>query len=658
MLIVAPLVIAILRPEREARRLSVLQFAEAAALFLALATVAHLWLTASVPVTFVILPFLLWAALRFGVTGAALTLAMLAIMTIAYIEAGFGPYAERALSPFERTLFVQGFLGIASVSTLLLAALNEQVVAALAELKLFNERLESRVATKARALKESEMRARQLIDNQLAFIGQLSLDGTLIDVNRSALTVTGVSANEVIGSKFWDCYWGSYDLAIQSRLQQAVRTAATGKVVRYDEIFRIAGDGRIVVDFMVVPVRGASGEIGYLIPSGVDITDRKKIENTLVEKEERLKLALEGAGAVDWSWDIPSDRLSWSDRYRAFFAHFADVPKAYQDWFKIVHADDRARLHRRMDQMLAEPTDNIWREEFRIKMPNRDIVWLGSFGLIKRDASGTPKQMTGIFIDVTQRHQAEYQLRLHQEAQAKLARLGALGEYSAGIAHEINQPLTAARIYLRLAGDAIINDEPKDEVVGAVANAKAEIDRAGNVIRRLREFIQFGTVDSTPSDLLGIARSSIRLLQPELEQAEIVVTEDFPVDLNPVQVDPLQIELVFTNLLRNSIEAISSAGLKEARIAIKATDVDRDWVEISVQDTGPGFSDDSPPVPTLLATTKVDGLGLGLAFSKSLVEAHGGRLWRDESTSGAAVHFTVPKSKESVRAEVHSNCAS
>ena len=108
------------------------------------------------------------------------------------------------------------------------------------------------------------------------------------------------------------------------------------------------------------------------------------------------------------------------------------------------------------------------------------------------------------------------------------------------------------------------------------------------------------------------------------------MTEDFPVDLNPVQVDPLQIELVFTNLLRNSIEAISSAGLKEARIAIKATDVDRDWVEISVQDTGPGFSDDSPPVPTLLATTKVDGLGLGLAFSKSLVEAHGGRLWRDE----------------------------
>ena len=528
----------------------------------------------------------------------------------------------------------------------MLAALNEQVKAALAELKRMNEGLESHVAMKGRALQASELRARQLMDSQLAFVAQLSTDGTLIDINRAALTAAGVNSADVIGRKFWDCYWGSYDSAIQRRLEEAVNSAATGKVVRYDETFRVAEDGRIVVDFMVVPIRDASGEISYLIPSGVDITARKKTETQLIENEERLKLALESAGAVDWSWDIPSNRISQSDRYRDFFGDAAEVPLTFEDSFKIVHAEDRARLQRRIDQMLSESGEDSWREEFRIEAPNRGIVWLASFGLMKRNESGVPQRMTGIFIDVTQRRQAEFQLRLHQESQAKLSRLGVLGEYSASIAHEINQPLMAARVYMRLAGDAIAKTEAKEEVVSAVANATAQIERAGNVIRRLREFIQFGTVDPAPADLLGIARSAIRLLQPELERAATVVKEQFPADLELVLVNSLQIELVLTNLLRNSIEAISTAGIKQGRITIKASYVDRDWVEVTVEDTGPGFSviDSQPPVP--LVTAKTDGLGWGLSLSKSIVEAHGGRFWKGLCLSGAAIHFTLPRSKE------------
>jgi len=645
-LIVAPLVIAVLQTKREALHINITLLAEAAALFLVLATVTHLWLTGRVPVAFMILPFLLWAALRFGVTGAALALGTLAAMTFGYVAAGFSPFGERGFSPYESTVLAQVFLGIASVSTLLLAALNEQVEIALSELKRLNVGLESRVAVKGRALQASELRARQLMDSQLAFVAQLSIDGTLIDINRAALTAAGVNSADVIGRKFWDCYWGSYDSAIQRRLQEAVKSAVAGKVVRYDETFRVAEEGRIVVDFMIVPIRDASGEISYLIPSGVDITARKKTETQLIENEERLKLALESAGAVDWSWDIPSNRISRSDRYRDFFGDAAKVPLTFEDSFKIVHAEDRARLQRRIDQMLSEPGEDSWREEFRITVPNRGIVWLASFGLMKRNESGVPQKMTGIFIDVTQRRQAEFQLRLHQESQAKLARLGILGEYSAGIAHEINQPLMAARVYLRLVGDAIANAEPKDEVLGAVANATAQIDRAGSVIRRLREFIQFGTVDPNPADLLGIARSAIRLLQPELERAEIVVKEEFPADLNLVRVDALQIELVLTNLFRNSIEAISTAGIKPGRITIKASHLDRDLVEVTVEDTGPGFSAGVSQPPPPLATTKADGLGLGMSLSKSIVEAHGGRFWKGHCRSGAAVHFTLPKSKE------------
>lgn len=645
-LIIGPLVIAIWQVKREGLRLNPVLLAEGGALLLALVTVVHVWLTGRIPIAFMILPFLLWAALRFGVTGAALALAILAAMTFGYTQVGFLPFGEREFSAYQRTVLVQGFLGIASLSTLLLAALNEQVTSTLMELMRMNEGLEDRVAQERRALQASELRARQLMDNQLAFVAQLSMDGTVLDVNRAALAASGVGPNDVIGKKFWDCYWGSHDSAVQSRLEKTVHTAATGKVVRYDETFRVANDGRIVVDFMVVPIRGTSGEISYLIPSGVDVTDRKKIEHDLIEKEERLKLALEGADAVDWIWDIPLNRLTWSDRYREFFGETAEPPRDYQEWINIVHAEDRSKLQHRIEQMLSMPHDNIWREEFRIVDPSRGTVWLGSFGLMRRNEAGVPKRMTGIFVDITQRRQAEFQLRLHQESQAKLARLGMLGEYSAGIAHEINQPLMAARVYLRLAGDAVANAEEKDEVVSAVANATAQIERAGDVIRRLREFIQFGTVNSSPSDLQAITRSSIRLLQPELERADIVVAEEFPENLNLVLVDPLQIELVLTNLLRNSIEAISGAGIKQGRITIKATHVDRDWLEVAVEDNGPGFSADDSRPPPLLTTTKTDGLGLGLSLSKSIIEAHGGRFWKGRRLSGAAIHFTLPKSKE------------
>lgn len=275
-LIIGPLVIAIWQVKREGLRLNPVLLAEGGALLLALVTVVHVWLTGRIPIAFMILPFLLWAALRFGVTGAALALAILAAMTFGYTQVGFLPFGEREFSAYQRTVLVQGFLGIASLSTLLLAALNEQVTSTLMELMRMNEGLEDRVAQERRALQASELRARQLMDNQLAFVAQLSMDGTVLDVNRAALAASGVGPNDVIGKKFWDCYWGSHDSAVQSRLEKTVHTAATGKVVRYDETFRVANDARIVVDFMVVPIRGTSGEISYLIPSGVDVTDRKK----------------------------------------------------------------------------------------------------------------------------------------------------------------------------------------------------------------------------------------------------------------------------------------------------------------------------------------------------------------------------------------------
>lgn len=641
-IVVAPLIITINQADVRTIRWNAFRIIEAAALIISLITTLHLWLTGIIPVTVMTLPVLLWAALRFGIEGATTASAILAAMTFAYIGTGHHPFIDRNLTAYERTVVVQVFLGIASVSTLILASLHQQVVRSVSQLKELNLELENRVLHKRKELIASEQRARHIMDNQLSFVAQLDRDGSVSDCNQSALKAAGLSASEVIGKKFWECHWGSYDTQIQARLRDAIARAASGEIVRYDEVFRVAGDERIVVDFMIAPILTADGAIDYLLPSGVDITARKKIETELAEKKQRLKLALESAGAVDWTWDIQRDKIYWSDDgFQRFFGANAIAPGSSGELLAGLHINDRSQLEQRLQRVFEEHHDNVWREQFRMQKADGDIVWLESFGLIKRDYAGRPLSMSGIFIDVTERRTAEFQLRLHQVSQAKLLRAGALGEYSSAIAHEINQPLMAARVYLRLAMRELSEGCP---ITGELHNALVQIDRAGDVIHRLREFIHSGGIKRSRINLRSITRSTLRSLQPELERAQVSVTENIPDDANFVYADPFQVELVFMNLLRNSIDAITMNSQISGKIAISSARHEDKGTEVWVDDNGPGFT--VPEIPRPFITTKPDGFGLGLQLSKSIIETHGGHIWIEPCSTGASVHFTLPTDDE------------
>ncbi|MFM9849063.1 MAG: PAS domain S-box protein [Hyphomicrobiaceae bacterium] len=136
-----------------------------------------------------------------------------------------------------------------------------------------SERLEAEVK-----IRGSEARLRKIIDGSLAFIGILEPDGTLMEANAPALLAGGIARDDVVGNKFWDCYWWSYDSGVADRLKQAVAQAAAGKIQRYDEFIRVAGDRRVTIDFMLSPVFTADGKVEFLVPSGFDISERKRQE--------------------------------------------------------------------------------------------------------------------------------------------------------------------------------------------------------------------------------------------------------------------------------------------------------------------------------------------------------------------------------------------
>jgi C4-dicarboxylate-specific signal transduction histidine kinase len=249
---------------------------------------------------------------------------------------------------------------------------------------------------------------------------------------------------------------------------------------------------------------------------------------------------------------------------------------------------------------------------------------------------------------VTERNRTETQLRLHQESLARLARLGSVGELAAAIAHEINQPLMAAGTYTRLVADAIRADHPDVETVAETAmKAVAQLDRAANVVRHLRALVRLDRSNRAACRVDQIVRETIDLCQPDLDRLKLSVGTALAPDLPPVMVDMLQIEQVLLNLVRNSMEAIGLTG--RGVISIEGAPAGAEFVEIRVRDSGAGFPADLIANPFLpFFSTKKKGLGIGLPLCRSIIEAHGGRIWVDAVSPGTAVIFTLPVANSSV----------
>jgi two-component system, LuxR family, sensor kinase FixL len=248
---------------------------------------------------------------------------------------------------------------------------------------------------------------------------------------------------------------------------------------------------------------------------------------------------------------------------------------------------------------------------------------------------------------VSESRRAERQLRLHRESLAQVARLGNLGELAAAVAHEINQPLTAAGTYARLVSDTL-SEGSADPAALAVTAEKAavQIGRAAEVVRRLRALVRLDRSARAPCSVERIIKETVALCRPALDQHHIGIRWSVDHRLPLVMADGLQIGQTLLNLMRNAIDAVAEMRRAGGIITIEAT-LNGGEVEVRVADNGPGFPPDFADNPFLpLTSQKAEGLGIGLPLSRSIIEAHGGRLWLDRHARGGDVRFTLPAAKE------------
>ena len=369
----------------------------------------------------------------------------------------------------------------------------------------------------ARELEASERRFRAIFNSTYQFIGLLSPEGNVLEVNQTALDFIGASNADLVGKKFWETPWWTHSPLLQQRLREGIVEAARGKLVRF-EAEHIGKEGQAaVIDFSLKPVLNEQGETILVIPEGRDITERKRAEED-------------------------------AQRMQQEFAH--------------------------------------------------------------------------------------------------VMRLSTMGEMATGMAHELNQPLTALVSYCATALQ-LARDTPSlpEGYLDILERASVQAHRAGDVIRHLREFVGKGNNSKNWLVLDDLIGEVIDFIGWELRGSDIQITFLPGSPASKVLVNKVQIEQVLINLIRNSIEAIGQAGISSGQVDITTRETAAGSIEVTVADNGPGID---PLMACSLfepyQTSKETGMGMGLSISRSIMEAHDGKLWFDEQRQqGALFYMNIPR---------------
>ena len=481
----------------------------------------------------------------------------------------------------------------------------------------------------------SRNKQQAIFDSLFGFIGLFTLDGEFVEVNREPLLVGGLKREDVIGRKLSDVIWFPELRRARRLLRDALRRAARGEVVRFETPVLLQDASTIVVDAMFGPLRDDSGTVVNIIGFAVDVTRRKEAEQALQQSQAWLTLALQAAHMGTWRYDLQSGLFTGDSISKAM--HCVEDQERFDNFetgSRFIHPDDLPEIRRRFDQALRE--SGSYAVEYRVLTPEGNLRWIACYGKVDPER----QCLIAINQDITDRKRADEQMASLRDELAHVARLGTMGEMASGLAHELNQPLAALQVYSHSA--LVLARQTRQPDLPNLLNKIGEQSlRAGEIIRRMRNFVRRGTHHPVQADLARLIQDVLLMLETYLRHNSVQLDHQFPAQLFNLTLDVIQIQQVLVNLIRNAVEAMSDSPSKNLCIRVTA---DSEAVLIRIADTGPG-------IPEAVAgrlfepfqTTKPHGMGLGLAISRTLVEAHGGRIFVEPNPEGGSVFcFTLP----------------
>jgi signal transduction histidine kinase len=400
----------------------------------------------------------------------------------------------------------------------------------------------------------------------------------------------------------------------------------------------------ISVPFLI-PVVVLAFEMSDQVVQGALLAGQLETSRAALHKlEQRMRLAATAAELGFWQYDVTTGKVWLSDRANELLGWIAsnDHPRLEELIPKVVE-EDRDRIASAYNESLQE---NGFQTEFRMHTSGSAIRWLGVRGDVERDGSGNPVHLRGVISDITLRRKMEHELAKQRAELAHLSRVASLGELSAALAHELNQPLTAILSNAQAAA-RFLAQEPCDlqEVKSILKDIIDANHRAGETIRRLRRLFQKGQVERELIDVNSAIHEVLRVMHTDLINSRVVVRTHLAAQVPAVRGDQVQLHQVLINLFLNACDAMNSVESDSRRLTVSTFTGDKGQLRIDIADRGTGIPQgDLQRIFEPFVTTKPTGMGMGLAVCHTILAAHGGEIWASNNVDGGAtIHISLPK---------------
>jgi two-component system sensor kinase FixL len=475
-----------------------------------------------------------------------------------------------------------------------------------------------------------------------AIVGK-TLKGIVTDWNRGAETIFGYEAAEIIGKSISMLLPPGQEAETSAILDRIRR----GERVENFETRRRRKNGEIIdVSVTVSPVWDGSGRLLGASKVAREITATRRSQTALAEREAHLQSVLDTVPDAMVVIDTLGIMQSFSATAERLFGYTAE--EAVGQNVSILMPSPYRPQH---DGYL---TRYLTTGERRIIGIGRLVVGQRKDGStfpmelsVGEMRSGERRFFTGFVRDLTERQQTQQRLHDLQAELIHMSRFTALGEMASMLAHELNQPLTAVANYLN-GGRRLLdggNSENLPMVREAIERASEQALRAGQIIRRLREFVSRGESERRVENLAKLIEEASALALVGAKETGVRVSFQFDPNVAFVLADKIQVQQVLHNLMRNAIEAMQEMTRRE--LTVHTRQLDNETVQVDVSDTGPGIA---PEIAEQLfqpfITTKRQGMGVGLSISRTIIEAHGGRLWTEPNPGGGAIFRLTLKAIE------------
>ena len=492
---------------------------------------------------------------------------------------------------------------------------------------------------------ETERRLREVLNNLALFVGVMTPEGILIEANHSALEAARLQPSDVIGRPFEQAYWWSFSEASQARLRESIAKAAQGETVRYDVEVRLADDHFITIDFMIAPVLDDQQRVKYLVPSGIDVTERNRLSAQLDLEKRTLATILNTLPGIVYqgsgSADAGEQRMEFISEYAVSLLGYP-LESWYAEpnfWKKVVHPDDWEEA--------VERTNDVYEHglittpiPFRCITQDGRILHCEAYSSVITDHAGRQIGTCGVVLDVTERREIHDLLKNYVQ---RLQRSNKELEQFAYIAsHDLQEPLRTVTSYLQLIEQRYtdaLDDDGRDFIDFAVDGAT----RMKTLINDLLSYsrVQRDTSAFTNVDMQQVFDQVLYNLQITIEDTCSTITHD---ELPSIIANEGQMVQLLQNLVGNSLK------FRQSRPLIVHVGVERrsdDWV-FYVQDNGIGIQPEyRERIFTLFqrlhTRDQYSGTGIGLAICRKIVTEHGGEIWvESQPGEGTTFYFSIP----------------